>query len=71
MYAETALSPLAQHAVRTLSVLGRVPNFVARGGLAPVVLRRVCQYMEAHTHEDIALRELAALAGVTPNDEAR
>jgi AraC family transcriptional regulator len=67
MYAERALSLLALHSVRTLSGLGRAQNFVARGGLAPVVLRRVCQYMEEHTHEDITLREVATLAGVTPN----
>jgi AraC family transcriptional regulator len=67
MYAETALSLLAQHTVRTLSALGRAPNLTARGGIAPVVLRRVCQYMEEHMHEDITLHELAALAGVTPN----
>jgi AraC-like DNA-binding protein len=43
------------------------PNFLARGGLAPAVLRRVCEHMAARLHDDVALNEPAALGDLTPN----
>jgi AraC family transcriptional regulator len=66
-FAETALLLLAHHTVCTLSALDPASNFLARGGLAPVVLRRICEHMAAHLHDNITLSELAVLAGVTPN----
>ena len=37
-----------------------------RGGLAPVVLRRVKEYVEAHLDGDLTIEGLAAVAGLSP-----
>jgi AraC family transcriptional regulator len=42
-----------------------------RGGLAPVVLRRVQEYVEAHLEQDLTIEDLAAVAGLSPYHFAR
>lgn len=42
-----------------------------RGGLAPVVLRRVREYVEAHLEQDLTIEDLAAVAGLSPYHFAR
>jgi DNA-binding CsgD family transcriptional regulator len=42
-----------------------------RGGLAPDVQRRVCEFVEAHLSESIGLESLAATAGLSMHDFAR
>jgi DNA-binding CsgD family transcriptional regulator len=42
-----------------------------RGGLAPGVQRRVCEFVEAHLSESIGLESLAATAGLSMHDFAR
>jgi len=67
IYAETALALLAHHTLRMLSPPTRPPQFTARGGLAPAMLRRVCEYMAARLHTEVTLCELSAIASLTPN----
>lgn len=45
--------------------LNRVPPVI--GGLGARRLRRVVDYIETHLAEDISLRDLAALAGLSPH----
>ncbi|WP_246672010.1 MULTISPECIES: AraC family transcriptional regulator [unclassified Mesorhizobium] len=42
-----------------------------RGGLAPVVLRRVKEYVEANLEQDLAIEDLAAVTGLSPYHFAR
>jgi AraC family transcriptional regulator len=42
-----------------------------RGGLAPVVLRRVQEYVEAYLERDLAIEDLAIVAGLSPYHFAR
>jgi AraC family transcriptional regulator len=49
-----------------LAALADYPPRLARGGLAPHVLRRVRERMMADLTEDIGLEELAQLAGLSP-----
>jgi AraC family transcriptional regulator len=51
---------------------GRAPQaLLVRGGLAPVVLRRVLDYVEAQLEQGLSLRDLAAVAGLSPYHFAR
>jgi AraC-like DNA-binding protein len=58
--------------------LGTLENLTAetiptpsRGGLSPVVTRRVSDYIEGHLDEKIRLDGLAALAGLSTDHFAR
>jgi AraC family transcriptional regulator len=44
---------------------GRSRHGHARGGLPPILLRRVLDYMEAHLGNEIGLKELANLVGLS------
>lgn len=44
---------------------------VNRGGLAPVVLRRVQEYVEVHLERELTIEDLAAVAGLSPYHFAR
>jgi AraC family transcriptional regulator len=44
---------------------------VNRGGLAPVVLRRVQEYVEVHLEYELTIEDLAAVAGLSPYHFAR
>ena len=65
LYSETAATLLALHVVRSLSNQVRTTNPVSRGGLAPAILRRVCDCMISHLSDDISLSELAAIGGLS------
>jgi AraC family transcriptional regulator len=65
LYSETAATLLALHIVRNLSSRDRATNVASRGGLAPVVLRRVSDYMISRLHDDISLSELAGISGLS------
>jgi AraC family transcriptional regulator len=43
----------------------------ARGGLSPRQLKQVLDYLEAHVADDIALQDLAGIAGVSPGHFCR
>ncbi len=50
----------------------RAPQaLLIRGGLAPVVLRRVLEYIEAYLERDLLLSDLAAVADLSPYHFAR
>jgi AraC family transcriptional regulator len=64
LYTEGLGSALAVHVHRAYGDgLGRSPPVT--GGLGALRLRRVVDYIEAHLAEDIGLRDLAALAGLS------
>ena len=64
LYMEGLGSALAVHVFRAYADdLSRSPPVI--GGLGALRLRRVVDYIEAHLGEDISLRDLAALAGLS------
>lgn len=65
LYFETAATLLALQIVRGISSHTKPTNFIRRGGLTPVILRRVCDYMVSHLSEDVSLSELAAVCGLS------
>lgn len=66
LYIEELGSALAMHLFRAYGDgLNRVPPVI--GGLGARRLRRVVDYIEAHLAEGINLRDLAALAGLSPH----
>jgi AraC family transcriptional regulator len=65
LYSEAAATLLALHVVRNLSNQVRPTNLVSRGGMAPAILRRVCDYMISRLGDDISLSELAAIGGLS------
>ena len=70
IFGEQLLHALALHL--TLTSAGAAPAPAApRGGLAPVALRRVRDYIEAHLAEAISLHDLAAVAGLSTFHFAR
>jgi AraC family transcriptional regulator len=65
MYAESACEFLANHIIRRYSSLSRDPPRI-HGGLTQRRLNLVTAYINEHVAQPIALRTLAALAGVSP-----
>jgi AraC family transcriptional regulator len=65
LYAETAATMLAMHLARTLSAEARPAEDLRRGGLPPVLLQRACDYMTSRLGEEVSLREIAAIAGLS------
>jgi AraC family transcriptional regulator len=65
LYSETAATLLALHVVRTLSNRARKTDLLSRGGLAPAVQRRACDYMVDRLGNDISLSELAGISGLS------
>lgn len=64
LYAEGLGSALAVHVFRAYGDrLSRSPPVI--GGLGALRLRRVVDYIEAHVADDISLRDLAAMAGLS------
>lgn len=64
LYAEGLGSALAVHVFRAYGDgISRSPPAI--GGLGALRLRRVVDYIEAHIADDISLRDLAALAGLS------
>ena len=64
LYAEALGSALAVHVFRAYGD-GLIRSPPAIGGLGPLRLRRVVDYIEAHLADDIGLRDLAALASLS------
>lgn len=65
LYAETAIAFLALHVVRTLSNITAPVRVLQRGGLAPAILSRACEYMISRLTEDVSLSEVAAIANLS------
>jgi AraC family transcriptional regulator len=65
LYSETAMTLLAMHVVRALSTHVTPLNMSARGALAPVLLRRACDYMMLRLGDDVSLHEVAAVTGLS------
>lgn len=65
LYSETAATLLALQVVRNLSDRPGPTNYLSRGGLAPAVLRRACDYMVERLSNDISLSELANVSGLS------
>jgi AraC family transcriptional regulator len=65
LYSETAATLLALQVVRNLSNRAGPTNYLNRGGLAPAVLRRACDYMVDRLGDDISLSELANISGLS------
>lgn len=63
------------HAQPRISMLGDLPTPEAppfdRGGLAPVLKHRVCEYIESHLEEKISLDVLSSMAGLSAYHFAR
>ncbi len=58
-----------------LSMLGSLPMPEApgldRGGLSPVMKRRICEYIESHVGEKLSLDALSSMVGLSPHHFAR
>ena len=65
LYAETAIAFLALHIVRTLSNVAAPVRILHRGGLAPAVLHRACDYMVSRVSENVSLSEVAGIADLS------
>jgi AraC family transcriptional regulator len=70
LYVEGLGVTLAAHLLHKYGVSKRRLNLY-RGGLPPVQLRRVIEYIDAHLAEELSLTELAAIAGLSPNHFAQ
>jgi len=77
--ARTSLSRNAQeamvHSRPRLSMLSSMPmpeaSDLSRGGLAPVLKNRICEFIEEHIGEKISLDAMSSVAGLSPNHFAR
>jgi AraC family transcriptional regulator len=65
LYAETAIAFLALHVVRRLSNVMAPVRILQRGGLAPAVLNRACDYMVNRLAENVSLSEVAGIADLS------
>jgi AraC family transcriptional regulator len=65
LYSETAATLLALQVIRNLSNRTGPTKYANRGGLAPAVLRRACDYMIHRLGDDISLSELANVSGLS------
>lgn len=64
LYADGLTTALIVHLFRNYGQHRHLVRPIA-GGLSPTALRRIIEYIEAHLSEEIALAELAALAGLS------
>ncbi len=62
LYAETAIAFLALHVARSVSNAAARVRILRRGGLAPAVLNRACEYMASRLAENVSLSEVAGIA---------
>lgn len=65
LFAEGLATVLVLHVYRTYSEERRLP-WIAKGGLGPIRLNRVIAYIDANLDADMGLRDLAAIADVSP-----
>jgi AraC family transcriptional regulator len=66
LYGEAAITLLILHIVRHLSNCSPTLRPFRRGGLAPGVLRRTCEYMASRLGDDLSLSEVANIGGLSP-----
>ena len=66
LYLEGLAAMLTVHVLRSYGSPERSP-IPHKGGLAPRQLRRVLDYIDAHLADELALVELAAIAGLSPH----
>ncbi len=66
LYMEGLAAMLSVHLLRTYGLSGRSP-IRHKGGLAPLQMRRVLDFIDAHLAEDLGIIELAAIAGLSPH----
>jgi AraC family transcriptional regulator len=66
LYVESLASSLAVHLLRRYGTSMRKAR-LSKGGLSPRQLRRVVDYVHDHLDRDLALAELAAVAGLSPH----
>lgn len=66
LYCETAITLLTLHVVRHLSNSSHALKSFRRGGLAPSVLRRACEYITSRLGDDLSLSEVANISGLSP-----
>jgi AraC-like DNA-binding protein len=63
------------HSRPRISTLGQLqiaePLAPTRGGLPPVVVQRICEYIESHLEQKIGLEALATMAGLSTHHFAR
>ena len=63
------------HSRPRISTLGQLqiaePIAPTRGGLPPVVVQRICEYIESHLEQKIGLEALATMAGLSTHHFAR
>ena len=63
------------HSRPRISTLGHLPVAEplapSRGGLPPLLTRRICEYIESHLDQKVGLEALAALAGLSIHHFAR
>jgi AraC family transcriptional regulator len=65
LFVETAIVFLALHVVRTLSNVTTPVRVLQRGGVAPAMLNRACEYMTSKLTENVSLSEVAAIANLS------
>jgi AraC family transcriptional regulator len=70
LYVEGLGVTLAAHLLHKYGVSKRRLNLY-RGGLAPVQLRRVIEYIDTYLAEELSLAELASVAGLSHNHFAQ
>ncbi len=66
LYAEGLASSLAVHLLRNYGISRRNAR-LSKGGLSPRQLRRVVEYIDEHLDRELALAELASVAGLSPH----
>ena len=66
LYMEGLAAMLSVHLLRTYGISRRSP-IRHKGGLAPLQMRRVIDYIDAHLAEELGIIELAAIAGLSPH----
>jgi AraC family transcriptional regulator len=66
LYSESAITLLVLHTVRQLSNCSHALKPFRRGGLAPNVLRRACEYMTSRLDADLSLSEVASISDLSP-----
>lgn len=66
LYAEGLGATLSVHLLRNYGTPGRAP-VQHKGGLAPLQVRRVIEYIDAHLTDELGILELAELADLSPH----
>src|SRR5262249_43712135 len=66
LYAEALAATLSVHLLRNYGTSGRMP-VQHKGGLAPLQMRRVIEYIDAHLTDDLGITELAEIANLSPH----